>query len=334
MSQRIAVGADVSSTTIEVHVQTPGGRSEHFTVKNEPRGHCKMVRKLQGRGSPVRVCLEATGVYSLDVSLALRLAAGIRVMVLNPRVARRFAEALTERSKTDSIDAQSLSLYAERMPFTDWEAPRPVVLEVRTLARRIENLTSMRTQEKNRLSTVNATRLLEVVRNDIEVSIRHFDRRIARLQKRARDRILSDPRLAEAYRLLTSVRGIAETSAVRLLAELLVLPKDMKAKQWVAHAGLDPCHYESGTSVRRRSRISKRGNKHLRSALYMPAHTAIRFEPGVRHFHDRLLARGKTKMQAKVAVMRKLLVALHAMLRDQRTFDGSRFSSPALLNAA
>jgi transposase len=120
---------------------------------------------------------------------------------------------------------------------------------------------------------------------------------------------------------------------MRLLAELLVLPDDLAAPQWVAHAGLDPRPYESGTSVHRPRRISKVGNRHLRAALYMPALVAIQHEPNVKAFYNKLVTAGKKPMQAVVAVMRKLLHAIWGMLKHDQDFDGNKFFKIAENNA-
>ena len=114
-------------------------------------------------------------------------------------------------------------------------------------------------------------------------------------------------------------------SALRLLAELCVLPADMTPRQWVAHAGLDPRHFESGSSVRAPTRISKVGNRHLRAALFMPAMVAARYEPRVRAYYEKLIERGKKPLQAIVAVMRKLLHAIHGMLEHDQDFNGEKF---------
>jgi len=99
----------------------------------------------------------------------------------------------------------------------------------------------------------------------------------------------------------------------------------MTARQWVAHAGLDPRHHESGTSVHKPTRISRAGNRYLRSALFMPALVATQHDPNIRAFYQKLVDHGKTKMQAIVAVMRKLLHALHGMLRTDSDFVGEKF---------
>ena len=119
--------------------------------------------------------------------------------------------------------------------------------------------------------------------------------------------------------------GIATAAGIQLLAELAVLPSDMDVRQWVAHAGMDPRQIQSGTSINRPARISRRGNAHLRRALFLPALVAVQHEPHVQAFYEKLLARGKTKMQANVAVMRKLLHSIHGMLKHDRDFDGEKF---------
>lgn len=311
------VGIDVSAKTFTIALD----QDKSFSLANTPAGHEQIVQRLRGREA--RVCIESTGTYGLDLALALHRA-GIPVMVLNPRAARHFAQALMKRSKTDPVDAHTLREFAERMRFKPWIPPSSELLELRAIARRIGSVTQMMTEEKNRLHAATSTAELQCIRNDIEVNIRHFERRIERLERQAESLVGQHPELQEVFRRLTSVKGIALTSAIRIYGELCVLPADMTARQWVAHAGLDPRHVESGT-FKGQTRISKAGNAHLRAALYMPALTSIRFEPHVRAFRDQLVARGKEKLQAVVAVMRKLLHAIHGMLRNGTDFDGAKF---------
>jgi transposase len=159
-----------------------------------------------------------------------------------------------------------------------------------------------------------------------------LERRIERMHQSGLTLVRGVPALATKVAHLVSAKGIAEASAMRLLAELLVLPDDLAAPQWVAHAGLDPRPYESGTSVHRPRRISKVGNRHLRAALYMPALVAIQHEPNVKAFYDKLVAAAKKPMQAVVAVMRKLLHAIWGMLKHDQDFDGEKFFKIATKN--
>ncbi|HWS70634.1 MAG TPA: transposase, partial [Thermoanaerobaculia bacterium] len=162
--------------------------------------------------------------------------------------------------------------------------------------------------------------------NDIQVSIRHFERRIEQLDRQATALVEASSEVEAVYRLLRTISGIGHVTALQLMAELLMLPADMTARQLVAHAGLDPRQYESGTSVQRAPRISKAGNRHIRAALFLPAFAAIRHDASVRAFYQRLTGRGKKPLQATIAVMRKLLHAIHGVLRTGSPFDSTRFT--------
>jgi transposase len=163
-----------------------------------------------------------------------------------------------------------------------------------------------------------------IIRRDIERSIATQKRAIDRLTLAAQVFILDDAELARRHALLLSIPGFGPTSVVHTLAELNLLPAGMDVRQWVAYAGLDPREYSSGTSVHKKARISKAGNKHLCQALYMPALVAVRHEAHVRAYYEHLLARGKTKMQALVATMRKLLHAIFGMFKHNQSFDGAK----------
>ena len=318
-SDGLLVGLDISKRWFDAAVSD--GRTRRFD--NDAAGHRAFVAWLR---KPARVVVEATGTYGLDLALALHAAERCEVMVANPRLIKGFAKALAQRSKTDAADAKTILAFAERMPFEPWSPPEPALVELRAMARRIADLTVERAREKNRLSALRSSEAhSRLVANDVEVNLRHLGRRIEQMVEQAVALVQEHAGLAKAYGHLTSVKGIAAKSAVAILPELLVLPADMTPKQWVAHAGLDPREHESGTSVRGRVRISKVGSVHLRRALYMPAVVASRTEPRVKAFYEELLARGKKPQVAHIAVMRKLLHAVHGMLRHGADFDGERF---------
>ena len=327
MAQIQYVGIDVSARNLEVRIQRrTNDPVEALSFSNDARGHQQLIRRLSKRRRQARVVLEATGIYSLDLALALDKARSVEVMVANPRAVSDFAKAHLQRSKTDSVDAKLLLVFAQRMEFKPWNPPAAEALELRALARRCHALTQQRIREKNRLHAARSCEALpKSVHDDIEINIRHLNHRIELLEKTALELIAKSESLHQAIGHLTSMKGIAETSALYILAELLILPADMTARQLVAHAGLDPRHYKSGTSIQRPTRISKVGNKHLRSALYMPAVCAVQFEPNVKAFYEKLIERGKKPMQANVAVMRKLLHSIYGMLKHGHDFDGEKF---------
>ena len=187
-----------------------------------------------------------------------------------------------------------------------------------------------RTRERNRAHALHATaEASAIVANDIAVNMRHLERRKELLTGQALAVIRAHADLQAAFDVLVSVPGIAAHSALQLLPELLVLPPGMTVRQWVAHAGLDPRAHQSGTSVDKPARISKVGNAHIRRVLYMPALVAVQRNDHVRAFFTKLVARGKTPLQAYVAVMRKLLHAIYGMLASHTPFVGAKFHAAA-----
>jgi len=166
-----------------------------------------------------------------------------------------------------------------------------------------------------------------------QIGFRREDR-MKQLRREARRLIARDAELDRRYRLMLTVPGIGETSALQILGELVVLSDTADARQWVAFAGLDPCIFTSGSSVEKRPRISRGGSRHLRRALYMPALVALRREPHLKRFYERLLSRGTARLQAVVALMRKLLHALFAMFRANQPYDGSKLCPSELITKA
>jgi transposase len=321
----VFVGIDVSARELAVVVQADGQFEAVRTFVNSTAGHQQLCRYIRRGRHGVRVCVEASGNYSLDLCLALHATAGIELSVINPRLARRFAESLGTRSKTDPVDARVLCLYAQRMPSVPWQPPSAASLHLRSVTRAVEALTRMLVQEKARQhASEAATALPRIVVQELKRHQRYLERRIQRLRQEAARIISTDAELARSFRLLQTTPGVAAASALQLLGELAVLPATLDARQWVAYGGLDPKHHRSGSSVEWAPRLRKLGNRRLRRALYMPALVAIQHDPHLRGFYQRLCGNGKAPLQAIAAVMRKLLHAFHAMFRLDQPYDGAR----------
>ena len=318
-------GIDVSAVELVVALEEgDGGRWLQRSFPNRASGHQALIVWLQKSGSQVRVCLEATGLYSLDVALALHAASGIEVAVLNPKMINRFAATLC-RSKTDPADAQVLAEYARRMPFQSWHPPQAAALELRAITRHIAALTQQHTRQANRLHAASASLTgSRCVQQDLKHSLRDLERRMEKMRDHALAVIEQDVDLRSRFALLLSMPGIGKISALNLLGELALLAPGLTVRQWVAHSGLDPAHHQSGTSVHQRSRISRAGNRYLRRALYMPALVAVRHDPSLRAFYQTLIARHKAKLQALIAVARKILHGIFGMFRWRTAYDGSR----------
>lgn len=317
-------GIDVSARSLTVAIQHQSHQMEQRTFANSASGHKSLVAWLQKWKMGVRVTLEATGVYSLDLSMALNVADRIELAVLNPKAANRFAQTI-RRSKTDAADAEVLAEYSRRMPFTAWCAPDPKGLRLRTISRYIDSLTVQNAIGMNRLHAAEgSTATPRCVIQDLKRSLASTELRIRKLRHEAMALIREDDELRQQYGLLTSIPGVAQISAIQLLGELCTLSPDMTVREWVAHSGLDPVHEVSGTSVRKQSRISRAGNRHLRRVLYMPALVSSRCDPHMKAFFETLLARHKTRLQALVAVARKLIHAIYGVLRTKSPYDGRK----------
>ena len=328
MQIRTWCGIDVSAKTL-AGCRWREGASEEKEFRNDGDGHRQMIKWL---GQGARGCLEATGVYHLQLALALR-AAGVELMVVNPRVAKDFARSLSNRSKSDQVDARTLLEYVRRMEFRNWEPPSAAVLELRELGRRMTELTRTGVDEKNRLHARRASGMSAAVVTDLKAHIGQIEKRVRSMEKAAFEVIEKDADLKEQYGCLIQGRGIGKRSAILLLTELAVLDPTMTVRQIVAHAGLDPRVYESGTSVQKAPRISKVGNARIRGILFMNALTAIRHDRGAKLFNARLIARGKKRMQALVAVMRKLLHGIWIVLQRRVAFDGAVLFAASLAQA-
>jgi transposase len=317
-------GVEVSAKTLLVDLAAHPQRE----FPNTTVGHRRLIGWLRRARREIHVCLEATGLYGLDLALALDDAA-IPVMVANPRAVRHFAQALMQRSKTDRLDAVVLREYAARMPFDPWRRPSQQALHLLAIARRLRALAEMHAEEKNRLHAAEISRALPaVVRLDVASHLQHLERERERLLRAAGELIQQDPQLARRLALLLSVTGIGELSAVYLLAELHHFGPEATVRQWVAYAGLDPREHSSGSSVAKKPHISRRGNANLRRALYMPAVSAVQHDPHLQGFYQHLLRRGKTPLQALAAVMRKLLHAIFGMFKHDETFQGAKIFTP------
>lgn len=320
----VRVGIDVGSTELVVVIRKNGTAMKAQSFANTAADHARLSHKL-AKYSDLIVCLEATGLYHLDLAVALH-DARLRVMVLNPKASHNFAKVLLKNSKTDAVDADTLAQYVERMPYQPWTRPADAALALRLFARRINALTHQKSMAKNQMHALSVTGgTPEAVQRDVALAITQLEERIDALSQDARAFIDTHPSLHQPLKWLMTIKGVAQASAIALLGELLLLPEGLTHKQWVKFAGLDPRLFRSGTSIDKRARISKSGNRYIRQALYMPALSAKAHDPYVKGFFEHLLAAGKTKMQAVCAVMRKLLHAIHGMLTHNQPFDNTRF---------
>ena len=301
-----------------------GDRIEQGEIRNEPMALRAFLQRLLKSGRRVRVLMEATGIYFLDLAL-LAHELGAEVVVINPKQAHNFAKALGLRSKTDRLDARMLLEFLRRMPLEQWMPPKRECLQLRQIGRYLMQLTDEQTAAKNRLHALESTRETpRFLREDLRRSIRGVERRLQRIRDQALELIEHSESLRESFRALETMIGMADKSALSVLGELCVLPLSLSSRACTSHAGLDVRLHQSGTSVQKPGRISKQGNKYMRRALYMPALSAGLHDPHAAAFKQRLLANGKKPLQANTAIMRKMLTAAWAIVKNPQPYDGAR----------
>jgi transposase len=311
------LGIDISKRKFDACLLREGGRLRHRVFPNTPDGFSQLSAWLsQQKVERVHACLEATGAYSEALATYLH-EAGQAVSVVNPAQIKAYAQSRLSRVKTDKADATLIAQFcAERRP-PRWSPLPQEVRELQALARRLDSLAEMRQMEANRLDVAATV----AVRESLAGHLAYLDEEVARTEELIRSHIDSHPALRGQRDLLLSIPGIGETTAARLLAEIMDVKLYASARQLAAFAGLAPRLHESGSSVRRKARLSKAGAPRLRKALYFPAIAAIRYNPYIKDLSERLKARGKCPMQVIGAAMRKLLHLAYGVLKSGRPFD-------------
>lgn len=322
------LGIDVSQKTLDAVLLSASGRSWHRQFPNTTSGFARLAEWLKRSSLPcVHVCLEATGTYGQAVALYL-YQAGQVVSVVNPAQIHAFAQSELARNKTDKLSAGVIARFCQAHRPQPWSPLPPELAQLQALVRRFEVLQRMRQEELNRLESTTQ----EVVRSSITQHVEFLDRQIAQAKQAIRDHFDSHPQLRARRDLLVSITSIGEQTAATLLAEIPNLEQFSSSKQVAAFVGMNPRHWQSGSSVHGRPRLSKIGSPRVRKALYMPALSAIRYNPIVRHLAHRLAKKGKQRMLIVGAAMRKLLSLAYGVLKTRRPFDPafvglSRFST-------
>lgn len=314
--EAVYVGIDVAKATLEVAMIPEGSSCQ---VANDVEGHDAVLALLAGREVAL-IVLESTGGYELPCAAALQ-AAGWPVAIINPKQSRDFARAMGWLAKTDRIDARILAQLAQVLVTHPKHALnlRPVPGEqqqrLQALVTRRRQLIAMLTAERNRLSMSHAS-----VRPGITALIEAIRAQLEALEGELHTVIGEDPTLAKTLALLSSVKGVGTTTAAVLIADLPELGR-LSNRQIAALVGVAPVARDSGAM--RGKRMIFGGRASVRAALYMAGLVAARHNPTLRTFYQRLVASGKAKKVALIAVCRKLLTILNAIARSGQPWNPS-----------
>ena len=307
--EEVYIGIDVSKDGLDIHVHP---LELDFTVSNDRRGLTTLVRRLADRRVAL-VVVEATGKWHRWVHLRLH-EAGHPVAVVNPYRSRKLADALGLLAKTDTIDARVLALFARHIQPRTTAPASEEMAELKELVVARRRMVGDRTALTNNLKTTES----RLVARQLRSRIRMVERHLKALGTEIRDSVAQSPMLARRLDILTSIPGIGPVAAITMVAELAELGTCTRG-QIAALVGVAPMNRDSG--LLRGRRIIKGGRAGVRAVLYMAAIAAIRCNPGLKTFYQRLREAGKKPKVALTAVMRKLVILANTLATENRTWS-------------
>jgi transposase len=312
------LGIDVSKLTFDVWLLKPDGSKASAQFTNNAPGFAKLEAWLQERQALKVLCgLEATGTYGVCLLWHLHTQ-GHTACQLNPRRIKDYGRSQGRRVKTDRTDAALIASYlnsAEQLHV--WQPPAQALRDLQALVRRRQDLMAALQAERNRC----AANLNPIIDSSLKRQIEQLKGEVASMNRAIDSHVLAHGTLQKSVRLLRSIPGIGLMVAVTILSEVPALSAFARARDLAAFAGLTPCLKESGTSVRRRGRMSKEGSTLLRKMLYMAALQAVKRPANAFHsIYKAFVNRGKAKMCALGAIMHKLIRVAFGVLKHETAF--------------
>lgn len=302
-------GIDIAKHGFDLAVE-PRQTVQHFDNDTKGIGRClRVLKTLQ----PELIVMEPTGGYE-QVLLAELQAAGWPVAVINARRIREFARACGLLAKTDQLDAQVIARFAATLRPPAQERVDRRTQALKALVARRHQLVEMHTAESNRLEHARD----KAIRQSLLAILQTLERHLRRIERQIREQINQMPELRQKAQQLQSVPAIGEKTAALLVTDLPELGR-LNRRQIAALVGVAPMNRDSG--LYRGKRMTGGGRRHVRAGLFMAMLTAVRYNPPIRAFYQRLLCQGKTKMVAVIAAMRKLLTILNILLKKSEPWN-------------
>jgi transposase len=304
-------------------IKAGGDKVKNKVFANTPAGFEQLQQWLTSQDvRQLHSCMEATSTYGNALARFL-FEIGYEVSIVNPSRTKAFGRSQLSRTKTDRTDAKTIARFCVALTPALWTPPPIEVEQLQALVHRLDNLKAMRQQEHNRLETADSI-VIEAITSHIEF----LTQQLATTEALIRGHFDQHPHLKAQRDLIVSIPGIAAATAAAILAEIRDLSAFESADQLAAFAGLTPSEFCSGSSVHGKPRLSKIGNRGLK-VLYMPALVARRYNPLIRTFCERLLAKEKSKMAVIGAAMHKLLRLVFGVLKSQQPFDPNFLTLPS-----
>lgn len=326
---KYSLGIDVSMKTLaaclcaldaDLHVNVKASRS----FDNSPRGHTLMkdwLAKHTGQSKPLTCMMEATGVYHEACAIYLH-GQGLKVSVVVPSQARRYQQSLGTDSKTDSADAKSLARMGAERDLAAWRPPDPQVAGLRKLSRHHEMLQGLKTEVRNRLhAEQHSASPAKLVVKQLKQQMKMLEKQEGQLAKAMEKALDGNSQFSQkARRIAGSIKGLGTMAVAAVAAEASGFELFENQGQLVSYSGYDVVENQSGTR-RGKTRISKKGNSHIRRALHFPALNVVRYGVGAfPSLYGRVYERTKVKMKGYVAVQRKLLCLIYTLWKKDEAF--------------
>lgn len=297
------------------------GEIKHF--KNDKGGFNQLIRwvRKQCKASVETVYLmEATGVYYEQLAHHLyKLKQTVHVVL--PNTSKHYFSSLNIKTKTDLLDAKVLSRFGVERRHKVWQPPTPVLLELRNLTRYYVQLQETKTSLNNiKHSKESAYEVQQVILKSNRSLIKSIDRQIEVCKANIEKLIAEEPGLNAKVKKLLTIKGVGLITVATIIAETLGFEHFHSIRQLVSYAGYDVVERQSGTSIKGKTRISKKGNRYIRNALYFPAMVSCRFNPGLKAAYIRIVQNKPSKMVGQVAIQRKLLVLIYTLWKNDTEF--------------
>lgn len=306
------IGIDVSKLSFDVWSKALGHRS----FKNQSGGFAGL---LAYGGREAHYIMESTCSYHLQLALYL-FENGCKVSVVNPLPVKRYMQMKLQRLKTDKSDARMLSLYGASEQPKLWTPEPSYIQELKMTMSMVEMYIRQQTALKNKLDNLKSGGITKgILVSSLKLQIRRVAGEIAKLEEHIQETLKQEA--GEQMKQLTSIPGVGKKTAAMLLVYSNLYKDFDNYRQFIAYVGLCPVHRQSGTSVRGRSYISKKGNKMLRNHLFMCSFTACNHNPQCKALYDRLVAKGKSKKLALIAVCNKLIKQSFGVVKNGLPYD-------------
>jgi transposase len=324
ISSDISIGLDVSKKSISIYI--PINKID-FEIENSIVGFKKLISKLKKlykkRFIDLVFVYEPTGSYS-ELLRKFCYKRGIKSFIVNPKRSHNFAKANGNRNKSDKLDARLLSeaiVLAKKS-----EILVPIIDEAVNTIQELMSYYKLTVKQnsmfRNHLEAVSRKDGDIYIIKSLKKEISKFDKKEKEIIQNIKQIISNDKKLSDGYDNIISIIGVGEIGTIALIYLFIKYP-DANKKQLTSLAGLDPIEFNSGTSINRKTKISKAGSKLYRSVLFMGVMSAVRFNPDMKIFYERLIDNHKHTTVAQVAVMRKILVIAHALYKNEKKYDSN-----------